>query len=267
MGITFDMKLTPPSGEKASVTVTIGRSKTGKPLTKKEFDTLAKNITAEYAANSIEKKASFISLPISGGRGKYSIFTDASLINKKPGANDYKYYVLFLVHYDKGCFVYATGFTDDNSDAVIQNMVKSISSIEPSLDTTIPVPTPPVQIKTNKEGVLIGNAVSKVKLHIPSVNLRIVKERLGGGQSSPGYFLFIDTKANLSLSGWMEPIENFKYDGVKELWESMQSVEPDMIDPDFMKIGEWEVLLFDLPVPIGFGGHGTQCPYANHSPA
>ena len=254
IGLAFDIKLTSPVNENASLTVTIGKSQTGKPLTKKQLDTLTKTITAVYFQRSIEKKAAFITLPVNGGQGQYSIFTDASLVNKTPGMNDYKYLVLFLLNYDNGCFVYATGFTNDRSDAVIQNMVKSVSSIEPSFAATIPIPTPPVQIKTNRQGALIGNAVSRVKLHIPSGNLKVVKERIGGGQSSPGYFLFIDEKANLSLSGWLEPIEKFRYDGVKELWEAMQSAEMDMLDPDFMKIGEWEVFLFNLPVPRGFGG-------------
>ena len=245
---TFDLKLTSPPDEKATLTITIGKSQTGKTLTKKQFEVLTKAITTEYLRRAVEKKAVFTAFPIRGGQGKYSIFTDASTVDKKRVTDDYKYFVLFLLNYDNGCFVYATGFTDDSSGAVFQNIVKSVSSIEPSFAEI--VPTPPVQIKTSKQGAIIGNAVSKVKLRIPSGNLKVMKERIGGGQNSPGYFLLIDTKANLNISGWLEPAENFKYGDVGEFWAAVQSAEiMETLNPELKKIGDWEVYMFDLPVP------------------
>jgi len=249
LGSAFDLKLTSPVNEKASLTVTTGKSQTGKPLTKKQFDSLTKTITAAYLSGSAEKKAVFNTLPISGGQGKYSIFTNISLISATNAPLGHKYAVLFLINYDNGCLVYATGLVDDNAGAGFQNMVKSISSIEPSLAAIIRAQ--PVKIKTNKQGVTIGNAVSKVKIFIPSGNLKVVKERFGGGQNSPGYFLFTDTKSPLMLSGWLEPAERFKHADINELWALLSSEIPlELQNTESKKIGDWDVFLFDLPIPI-----------------
>ena len=250
MGSAFDVRFNSPVNEKASLTVTTGKTQTGKPLTKKQFDSLTKTITTKYLNGSAEKKAVFNTLPISGGQGKYSIFTNVSLVDATTQAPlDYKYAVLFLVNYDNGCFVYATGLADDRSGDDFQNMVKSISSIEPSLAAIIR--TSPVKIKTNKQGVSIGNTVSKTTLLIPSQSLKVVKERSGGGQSSPGYFAFMDTKSTLVLSGWLEPVKKFAYNDISELWALMSSKSPlDMLNTESKKIGDWEIFLFDLPLPI-----------------
>jgi len=146
---TFNLKLTSPSNEKAVLTVTIGKSQTDKPLTKKQFDSLTKIVTTTYLQRTVEKKAVFNSLPIRGGQGKYSIFTNAAAVNKTRGPDDYLYVFLFLINYDDGCFVYATGVSDDRSGAGFQNIMKSVSSIEPSFAAIIQ--TPPVQIKINKK--------------------------------------------------------------------------------------------------------------------
>ena len=247
MGKTFDLRLTAPSNEKAMLTITTGKSQTGKPLDKKQLDALTKAIVTEYLKGSVEKKASFVELPINGGQGKYSIFTDASLVNKTPGMDDYKYAVLFLVNYANGCFVYATGLTDDSSGAGFQNMVKSISSIEPFLAAIIQ--TPPVQIKTNNQGTLIGNAINKTKLLIPSKNL---KKNLVGGKDNPGYFYFTDTKVGINLSGWFEPVEKFKYSSAREYWNADFGKVPP--DAEYRKVEDWDILLYEMTAPEGFYG-------------
>ena len=255
MGITFDVKLTAPLSQKASLIITTGKSQTGKPLAKKQLDSLTKKITEAYIRRSVEKKPEFVELSVSGGQGKYSIFTDTSFVSRTPGPDDYKYAVLFLINYDNGCFVYSTGFVNDVVGAGFQNIVKSLSSIVPSLAEV--GPTPQVQIKKNKQEIVIGNAVSRIKLSIPSGNFKEVKVRMGGGQNSPGYFIFTDSKTNLTLSGWMEPVEKFRYDNVSELWDAAQSTQQSagmkFLNPEFKQIGEWEVFLFDLPVPKMLG--------------
>jgi hypothetical protein len=169
-----------------------------------------------------------------------------------PGPNDFIYAVLFLANYSNGCFLYATGLTDNLSGTSFQNITKTISSIEPSLAAI--VQTPPVQIKTNNQGVLIGNAKTKIKLLIPSKNLKEVKEQRGGGQSNPGYFYFIDTKINLHMSGWFEPAEKFQYDGSMEFWASEYSRyrKEDVLNSEFKKSGIWELFIYDIPVPKEF---------------
>jgi hypothetical protein len=249
MGKTFDLELTAPPDEKALLMVTIGKSKTGEQITQKQYDAITKTIATEYLKESVEKKAVFIELPVRNGNGKYCSFTDASLANKAPGPNDFVYAVLFLANYANGSFLYATGLTDDLSGTSFQNMVKAISSLEPSLETI--VQTPPIQIKKNNQGTLIGNEKSKVKLLIPSKNIREVKEQRERSQNNPGYFYFVDSKTNLNISGWFEPAEKFMYDGSMEFWAS-EYKKDNVLNPEFRKNEVWEVFIYDIPVPGEF---------------
>ena len=251
MGKTFDIRLTPPSNEKGSLIITVGKTITGGPLTREQLDGFTQAVTTNYLQGSVEKRVAFIELPVRGGSGKYSIFTDASLVNKRLGQNDFLYAVPFFVNYNNGCFVYATGLTNNTSAAGFQNMIKSVSSIEPSL--TQIARTPPIQIETNRQGTIIGNAVNKLKLLITSGNLKRMDERSGGGQSNPGYFYFQDTRTQILISGWFEPIEKFEYDDVRRFWASQYS-NGELLNAEFRKIDDWEIFLFDLPLPAEFRG-------------
>jgi hypothetical protein len=249
MGKTFDLSLTPPSNEKALLIITIGKTVTGKPLTQKQLDALTKAITTNYLKGSLEKKVTYIELPVRNGNGKYSTFTDASLVNKKLDEDDFLYAVPFFVNYNNGCFVYATGLTDDISSVSFQNIVKSISSIEPSLAPV--VQTPPVQIKTNKQETIIGNAVNKIKLLIPFGNLKKINERRGGGQNNPAYFYFEDTKTKILISGWFFPIQKFEYNETVDFWAwEYRNVE--VLNPEFREIENWEAFIYDLPLSKEF---------------
>ena len=253
MGSTFDIRLTAPINEKTMLIITVGKTLTGKPLTQRQMNDLTKKITTNYLRESVEKRASFVDVPVRGGKGKYAIFTDASLINKRPRPDEYLYAVLFLVNYDNGCFVYATGLTDDTSGAGFQNMVKSISSMEPSL--AVIVQTPPVQIQITREGALISNAASRLKLLIPSKTLKKMPVQ-GGRQNNPGYFYFEDTKDKLLISGWLEPVEKFKHRTAREFWDS-RPASREQLNPLYAKIGDWDVFLYDLPLPEIFRSTGA----------
>jgi len=254
IGESFNVELMPPSGVKASLTVTIGKTKTGKPLTQKQFDSLAKKQADRIMRDAVEKKATFKEIPIHGGRGTYCIFTDASLVNKTVGSHEYKYVGLLLGNYDNGCVTYGTALTDDPNGADFQLMLKAFSSIEPSFGIT----APPVQITKTKQGTLIGSAVSSKKLLLPSQTLKTKNDRYGGGTDAAGYFYLEDTKLQVLISGWIEPAAKFHYANVREMWSSENADKarhksPMPANEDYQKIGDWEVYLYDVPVPPRFG--------------
>ena len=109
---------------------------------------------------------------------------------------------------------------------------------------------------SNYQGLSISTRDRNVKLLIPSNNLKLVRERQGGGQLNPNYFYFVDTKVDgigvdLHFSGWLLPIENFNYDNVGEFWARGYS-QMEFFNHEFRKTGDWEVFLYDVPVPEVF---------------
>ena len=250
---TYNLELMPPTGVKASFTLTTGKTKTGKPLTQKQFDALAQKLTGFIIPDSVEKKATFKEIQIQGGRGIYCIFTDASLVNKTVGPHQYKYAGQFLANYDNGCVTYATALADDPDGAEFQLMKRVFSSIIPSFSEA----TPSVQVTTTKQGVLISSAASPKKLLLPSKSMKSKKERLGGGTDNPGYFYYEDTKTDILISGWFEPAVKFQYSSVRQMWDSENEAKARNkisvpINKEYQHIGDWDVYLYDLPVPPQF---------------
>jgi hypothetical protein len=113
-----------------------------------------------------------------------------------------------------------------------------------------------VLIETTSQGVSIGTKDRKVKLIVPSNNLKPVNERGGGGQKNPNYFYFVDTKVagigvDLHFSGWLLPVEKYNYNEVGEFWATNTNWEK-YFNHEFRKTGNWEVYLYDAPVPETF---------------
>lgn len=106
------------------------------------------------------------------------------------------------------------------------------------------------------QGLTISTKDRNVKLFIPSNNLKLVKERHGGGQLNPNYFYFVDTKVDgisvdLHFSGWLLPIGNFNFNNVGEFWARGYS-QIEYFNPEFRRLGDWEIFLYDVPVPEVF---------------
>ena len=108
-----------------------------------------------------------------------------------------------------------------------------------------------IEIVTTNQGFLISNSSLKIKLFVPSKNLTIINERIGGGQDNPNYFYIVDTEANLHLSGWIEPSEKFRYNGSREYWAS-EYKNMQTLNPEFRKNDIWEVFIYDTPLPKEF---------------
>ena len=244
----YNVKLEPPSGEKALLTVTVGKSKTGKPLTRQQFDAATKSMADYIIPKSVEKKAVYKEMPVRGGRGVYCVFTDSSLVNKTAGPRQFKYAGMFLANYDSGCVVFATALTDDPTSESFQLMLRAVSSIEPSFATV--VRTPPVQVTKTKDGVLIGNSISSIKLLIPSKNYKQekVEKGAGGGRGQPSYFMGKDDKAGVVLSGWFEMASQFNYKDAKEMWRGEGLTKAGGVE--YKTVNDWDVIVYNM-IPSG----------------
>jgi len=108
----------------------------------------------------------------------------------------------------------------------------------------------------DNQGLLIKTKDRNVKLFITSKYLQNVKERQGGGQNNPNYFYFIDKKVegtnmDLHFSGWLLPIENYKYDHVADFWLEEYG-KKNIFNHDIREFDKWQAFLYDIPVPENF---------------
>jgi hypothetical protein len=128
---TYDLSLIPPSGEKALLIITIGKTQTGKSLTQRQFDTLINGRVSLLLPHAVEERAVYNEISLNNGYGRYCILTDASLVNKVPEPDDYIYLAVYFANYSNGCIVYSTLYVDDTNSLDFQYMLRSLSSIEP----------------------------------------------------------------------------------------------------------------------------------------
>jgi len=115
---------------------------------------------------------------------------------------------------------------------------------------------PNIVYNSTNQGLTISSRDRNVKLFIPSNNLRLVRERHGGGQLNPNYFYFVDTRVDginvhLHFSGWLLPIENFNFNNVGEFWARGYS-QIEFFNHEFRRLGDWEIFLYEVPVPEVF---------------
>jgi len=123
-------------------------------------------------------------------------------------------------------------------------------------NTSINRHNPNIVYNSTAQALTISTRDRNVKLVIPSNSLRLVRERIGGGQMNPNYFYFMDTNVDginvdLHFSGWLLPIENFIFDNVGEFWARGYS-QMAFFNHEFRNLGDWEIFLYDMPVPEVF---------------
>ena len=97
-------------------------------------------------------------------------------------------------------------------------------------------------------------APSKVVLTLPKGDWAPSGEGKEGAAANPTYFSLEDLKKGLSRIRWLEPAE--RYSGLKPLWEGdckawKEHGAPQPLNVTFTKIGEWEAVLYELPMPKG----------------
>jgi hypothetical protein len=131
MAQTYDLRLIPPLGEKASLTITIGKTQIGESFTQQQFDTLINRRVSLLLPHAVEERAIYNEVSLNNGYGRYCILTDASLVNRIPEPDEYIYLAVYLANYNNGCIVYSTLLFDDTNSVNFQQMLRSLTSIEP----------------------------------------------------------------------------------------------------------------------------------------
>ena len=130
---TYDLNIISPPDEKALLIVTIGKSRTGEPITEQQFNTLIEGRAEYLLPYAVEENVTYNELPISDGYSRYFILTDASFNNETYDPDDFKFVGAFYANYDNRCLLYATILSDDPGSTSFQLMLNILSGIEPML--------------------------------------------------------------------------------------------------------------------------------------
>lgn len=107
-------------------------------------------------------------------------------------------------------------------------------------------------ITTNNETYNLTVPVSNLELKIPKVGITTTPINLGGATSNPRYFHF-NSMSGLEISGWFESSSGYK--DVYQFWEHelgswQKSKLPDPINVNINKIGNWDVVSYQQPIPL-----------------
>jgi hypothetical protein len=100
-------------------------------MTREQFWVLIQDESSIYASQSVEGKAIIESIDVNNGYGAYYILTDADLVGKTPGPNEYKIFARFVIRYNNGALALITALMDDTKCDEFAQFTESIVTMEP----------------------------------------------------------------------------------------------------------------------------------------
>jgi len=192
--------------------------------------------------NAVEKKATLVEL-----RGKQAVGYYYSLTDKasKNGPDDYKYITQGTLLTGE----ITTVFTFLHRDPVPAEKEQVLRMLA---DATFakgkPAAAAPrddaLQLTEKGDAYELAVPVSRLVMTIPKDGLE--RSANPAGTDHPRYFHF--TSAGLNVSGWFEPAQG--YSGIEEFWKkesaAWNKALPAPSDVSFSKVGNWDVVAYDL---------------------
>ena len=223
---------------------------------------------AQQTQDSAKKKIPTKPLKIANGYGVYYMETNRKLGQLGQEVRVFKDIGNYFIIYGENIFVTLMLASDDVKGAEFQRMEKAILGMRPILN--IPGQTPKIKMTKVKRGMQISSPVSPKQFIITSNSLKDKRERNGGETDNPGYFYFEDTKANILMSGWLEPANKFRFSSVREMWDSDNAKRPKSARPkagseEYQKVGDWDVYLYDISLPPQFKNTSNTHMRANYN--
>ncbi len=115
-----------------------------------------------------------------------------------------------------------------------------------------------IQISQRGNNYALTVPVSQLTMSIPRLGLIQKNNTAGGLTDNPRFFYFKDPNTGLLISGWFEPGEG--YVGVQEFWKDeirswKETGQPEAQNVSITKIGNWDVVLYDMKIFKGVDGH------------
>jgi hypothetical protein len=215
-------------------------------------------------ANALQSQSVERELLIRELKGPFASGYYFAATDKAPKPEEYKYLAqgMFRLGGLLGVF---TVLTNDGSGAIIDKTITMLKNAACSSDRAS-LPTvrddaagaDAIQIDQREDHFFLTVPMSRLILSIPKGNLLYRKTPSTSKAAHPRYFYFEDPALNMIISGWFEPEKNFA--GVKKVWEEdtlawKKNRLPDPVNVSFMKIGNWDTVLYDIESPEYVNSH------------
>jgi hypothetical protein len=173
------------------------------------------------------------------------------------GTEEYPYVI-------QGMFSSSTGFTlftllyRDPELPDKQKLLDLLAGATFSRDAVaaLPLARDSIRVEGSPQRYELWVPASRLYLTVPRARLAPATNPFGGGGANPRYFYFTDRAFN--VSGWFEPSE--KFSDIRQMWERdtrawKEKGLPAAMDVSFKKVGGWDVVVYDQPVPGGTNSH------------
>jgi hypothetical protein len=212
---------------------------------------------ARLLADAAEKDAALVEL-----RGAQSIGYHASLTQggTPSDANDYKYVTQGTLRTGEVMtlftFLYRDPVLPEREQAL--RMFADASYSATGLTAATAPRSDILQVRELAQSYELSVPASRLVVTLPKGSLFRATNQRGGSADNPRYFFFEDPANHIFVSGWMESERGFS--GIKAFWENETTAMgrrglPAPQDVLFTRIGNWEAILYDQPIPIGTNSH------------
>jgi hypothetical protein len=239
----YAFKAQPKAGAPVVLRITLAALPADKPMRADAVKGQLEEMVRSYLGASVEKRFDPRPLALKKGTGSYVQLTDASLVGKPTRAGDLKVMRNALALLDGQIVMIGTLQFDDALAPQVAEAMALLASV--SVDAGAAAAAGPFEFTVPE---------SRVVLRVSLPGLRRDPDPGNG----PGYFSLSRREPQLILSGWLEPAS--RYRGLDVFWEEERR-SPAYDGPgaptrvEKVKVGPWEVIAFDVPVPGGTSAH------------
>ncbi len=174
--------------------------------------------------------------------------------NPEKGPGDYREgdQGLVLAH---GRLISVTILTHTGGDAIVKQALDALKTVRISGELQRAAEPGRVTVTESGDNYEITVPVSRLRMVIPKEHFVPAPEQAGNDST---YFQLTDATKNIFVSGWIEPQDEFK--GIQKFWagETAAWKKNNLPPPEateFMKIGKWDAVTYQIALPSGSNPH------------
>lgn len=218
----------------------------------------------ERAADKAKSQSVEKDLPIKELKGGSIVGYYFSATDRAPKPGEFKYLTQGMLRLGEFVLTF-TVLTNDGAEGVIRDalvMLKEATHVQDQASSTAtnadPSKTETIQVNEIGSDYVLSVPVSRLIMTLPKGGLSQKKSAVGGSTDNPRYFYFEDRALHLIISGWFEPEQRFA--GIKKSWADetnawRQKGLPEPRDVSFVKLGNWDGIVYDIQIPNGTNSH------------
>ena len=249
---SFYFKAKPESRTTAQLQVTLIDTRPERPVLIAHLKEELRNLAQPVLAESVEKEFSPQELHLPRSLGWFVQLTDANLVGKPSAPDAYKIMRSALLCLDDHALVHVTLQFDDAHTSEPAEMLELLASLR-FARVTKNSELAPTQAAGHFE---FTAADSRLRLRIPADGWVEAVDKVSGSLTHSRSFTLSREEPNLVLRGWFESAQ--RYTSLQDFFASEADTRKEAGLPlpqnlEFLKIGNWEIAAYDLPLPEADG--------------